>query len=259
MSGDETLVFIEGEQPTKAPDRRTVAEINAEADRLAAETARHRQEAAYWRQQSAETLRGQIEMNHSLLATEREAAEAQLRQALEYADADRMIAAQRALTQLDARQAQNERAWHQANSRPADPVEQYVQGRSDRDAAWLRAHPEFICDARKNAKLQAAHSDALAEGHDPTSAGYLEHVERFVGLRGASEGDGVASPRARGEARSSEPRRGKITIKLSREDHARLRDTAESLGMPFETYLARYVQMRDDPTWNWRVNDGASS
>jgi hypothetical protein len=247
MAGDDISVSVEGEQPTKAPDRRTVAEINAEADRLAAETARHRQEAAYWRQQSAETLRGQIEMNHSMLATEREAAEAQLRQALEYADADRMIQAQRTLTQLDARQAQNERAWHQANSMPADPVEQYVQGRSDRDAAWLRAHPEYVRDQRKNAKLQAAHADALAEGHDPTSAGYLEHVERFVGLRGASEGDGVASPRARQQSQRTTT--GRITLHLSREDHARLKETAESLGLPFDTYLKRYVAMKNDPTW----------
>lgn len=66
---------------------------------------------------------------------------------------------------------------------PADPVEAYMNGRTEPTKAWLRDHADFITDPRKNNKLTAAHHDAVAEGHEPDSAPYFEHVESYLGLR----------------------------------------------------------------------------
>jgi hypothetical protein len=41
---------------------------------------------------------------------------------------------------------------------------------------------------RKTAKLQAAHSDALAEGVAPDTPEYFSHVNRFLGIDGGGAG-----------------------------------------------------------------------
>lgn len=66
-----------------------------------------------------------------------------------------------------------------------DPVERAVAGMDTRDATWLRQHPEYITDQKKNAKIRAAHFDAMSElgesaVHTPA---YYEHLETYVGLR----------------------------------------------------------------------------
>jgi len=186
------------------------------------------------------------------LRSEQAAVEQELREAHEYHDTDRLIAAQRSLANVDARMQQLEAYQARINARPSDPIERQCQGRSQRDAAWIRAHPEYVTDPRKLAKLSAAHHDALAEGHDPSSDSYLGHVERFLGLRGASDGDSAQSPRARQQVQRSAG--GKVTLKMSAEDDARLRETAESLGLDYKTYLKRYVEARTDPRWADRLD-----
>jgi hypothetical protein len=114
--------------------------------------AESRRETAYWKAQTAQTVRGNLETTASMLETERQAVEAQLREAIEYADTDKLIQAQRQLTNIEARQRQNDYALHQANSRPSDPVEAYAQGRHERAASWIRRHPQFVTDPRLNHK-----------------------------------------------------------------------------------------------------------
>jgi len=63
-----------------------------------------------------------------------------------------------------------------------DPVEAYVQGRTAPTAAWLRAHADYITDSRKNAKLTAAHWNAVGDGLSPDTSEYFEHVEKFIGI-----------------------------------------------------------------------------
>jgi hypothetical protein len=71
----------------------------------------------------------------------------------------------------------------QRDNRPADPIEAYIAGRSAPTAQWLRSHTDFITDPRKNAKMNAAHHDAVAEGLAPDTQQYFEHVEKFLGLK----------------------------------------------------------------------------
>lgn len=48
---------------------------------------------------------------------------------------------------------------------------------------WLRAHPEYMTDPRKNSKIQSLHWDVLDEGHEPFSSQYYESLEVHLGLR----------------------------------------------------------------------------
>ena len=48
---------------------------------------------------------------------------------------------------------------------------------------WCRKHPEFVSDRRLNAKANAAHYDALAEGHAEHSSNYWKYVEGRLGVR----------------------------------------------------------------------------
>lgn len=48
---------------------------------------------------------------------------------------------------------------------------------------WLRAHPEYLTDPRKNAKIQSLHWDVLDENHEPFSAAYYVSLEEKLGLR----------------------------------------------------------------------------
>jgi hypothetical protein len=68
-----------------------------------------------------------------------------------------------------------------------DPIEEFINRQSPLSRDWLKAHREFITDQRKNAKLVAAHNDAIAEGLVVESPEYFSHVETFVGLRQAEQ------------------------------------------------------------------------
>ena len=49
--------------------------------------------------------------------------------------------------------------------------------------SWLRSHPDYLSDARKNSKIQALHWDVVDEGHAPFSQAYFESLEEHLGLR----------------------------------------------------------------------------
>jgi hypothetical protein len=76
----------------------------------------------------------------------------------------------------------------------ANPVETAIAAMPPGAQTWLRGHPEFITDARRNAKLQAAHWDALDEGHPQFSTPYFESLEQHLGLRTAARTDPEEPP-----------------------------------------------------------------
>lgn len=87
--------------------------------------------------------------------------------------------------QPQRQQQRPERAEARQEASDGDPVEAYINAgnRGEPTKKWLRAHPEFITDHRKNLKLNAAHNDALAEGFDANSKEYFDHIENYIGLR----------------------------------------------------------------------------
>lgn len=70
----------------------------------------------------------------------------------------------------------------------SDPVEQYVKGRSAPTTAWIKAHPEFVTDQRKNMKLTGAHFDAVGEGLTVDTPEYFAHIEKTLGLKKPGNG-----------------------------------------------------------------------
>lgn len=76
---------------------------------------------------------------------------------------------------------------------PDDPVEAYVQGRSEPTAKWLREHRDFVTDPKKNAKLTAAHWDAVANDLAPDTKAYFDHVETQIGLKEVTKTNGAGN------------------------------------------------------------------
>jgi hypothetical protein len=116
-------------------------------------------------------------------------------QAWDAGDAAQMASAQRDIAALEIRRANTEAVAERLNQTPAaptDPVEAFAAGRSSQAQNWLRSHPEYVLNGRKNAKLTAAHSDAIAEGVVPDTPEYFKHVNGFLGL---DEGGGAGSRR----------------------------------------------------------------
>lgn len=98
---------------------------------------------------------------------------------------DRMTTAKATFLRLDEAKADAEarkKTPPRQREQATDPVEIYVQGRTEPTANWLRAHPEFITNERKNHKLTAAHYDAVGEGYVPDTKAYFDHVERVLKL-----------------------------------------------------------------------------
>ena len=83
-----------------------------------------------------------------------------------------------------------------AAAAPSDPVEAVASGLPPPHAAWVRAHPDYITDLAKNAKLMAAHWDAVGEGISTDSPAYIRYVEdRLFGNRETERREPVADTR----------------------------------------------------------------
>ena len=150
----------------------------------------------------------------SAAETERLAAKAALKAAFEAGDPEAMAEAQARISEavsrklrfdearqdLEARQPEPER--RQEREQPTDQFEAYLAQFSPKTAGWLREHRDWVSDGKKNAKLQAAHYDAVANDIQPDTEEYFEHVERVIGLREAEpepapKTNGAAKPTAR--------------------------------------------------------------
>jgi hypothetical protein len=73
-----------------------------------------------------------------------------------------------------------------APAAPGDPVDTQIAAMQmpENAKSWLRGHKEFLTDPRKNAKLQAAHFEALDEaGGQMGSPKYIEALEVTLGLK----------------------------------------------------------------------------
>ncbi len=63
-----------------------------------------------------------------------------------------------------------------------DPVEALASQLTPKSAAWVRSHPEYVTDQRKNRIMIRAHEDAIDHGHAPDSDGYFKFVETRLGI-----------------------------------------------------------------------------
>jgi len=61
-----------------------------------------------------------------------------------------------------------------------DKVELFAKSMSPRSAAWIRSHPDCVTDAKKNARMLAAHNLAVADDIAVDSDEYFKRIEAGV-------------------------------------------------------------------------------
>lgn len=233
--------------------KRQVADL--EKSRLdAAERARRAEYDAQQARSEADVVRGDAVAN--AIAAEQaalDAAKKELAQALSEGDYDKAAEAQDKLSTARGKLIRLEEykteptPRRQTDSREpsGDPVEAYISQFSPDSQRWLRDHKTYVTDAKQNARLLAAHHDAVAEDLTPDTPAYFDHIERRLGLRDGHEVDGQRATRRGAPAIAAPPSRdpptsnGKTTrVTLTRAEV----EMAEAMGMT----AAEYAKHKSD-------------
>ncbi len=219
---EEITVKVEDAEPKTAnaegsgtPD--PVAELKAQYDELQAQQKQEQEgrQAAEVRARQADEGRRQAEEEARTARTEAtdsrlssidqaieaakaaaDSANSEYTAALEAGDWKKAGDAQRKLARAEAQGVQyeqNKAVWEAQKTQPesqrkqpaGDQVENYINqvaSQTPNSANWLRNHREWITDPKKNAKLTAAHWDAVGEGIAVDTPQYFSHVEKVIGL-----------------------------------------------------------------------------
>lgn len=212
----------------KEAQRQRADRAEQETARQRQETARVEQEAKNYRSAAADSRLESIEAGINAAKTEASAAETEYATAFDNGDKSAMAAAQRKMARAEAKLLRFDEAKYELEAQrpqrterterqeppqrqeqprePADPVEAFIAQRSPKTAAWLRAHPDQTQalvhsmsgggtaeQRRLAAKINAADSDALAEGYMRDSDEYFSHVETFIGIKKAPVTNGAAN------------------------------------------------------------------
>jgi len=147
------------------------------------------------RQQAADYLESQYEA--ALQAGDTRAA-AQIQRKLARNEAE-LLQIEQGKAALETAPRQRE-VPQQQPQRYADPVDAFASQLSPRSADWVRSHPEYARDPRKNQEMIAAHQLAVARGHEADTDAYFQAVESVLGLNQQQE-----TPRAAPERRQAPP------------------------------------------------------
>ncbi len=199
-------------------------QAEARARTASAEADRARQEVAASRVDVVDSQYDTVSTGLAAAQQEATAAEAEYAAAFDKGDSIAMAKAQRKIANAEARAVRLDEAkaelevrrkepqrpdrrpgWDRLESRPPagdDPVEAYVAGRTRPTQEWLRAHPDWVTDPKKNERLTKAHLNAVSMDIAPDTDEYFEHVENFIGLRkqatnGSGNGREPATPAKR--------------------------------------------------------------
>jgi hypothetical protein len=189
MSDERVQYSIDGDDAARHTD------ANAAADMEIERTRRVLTEKAAVQNELLQARREHAAVHLEAVDAEMARASQGFQQAWENGDSAQMVERQREIAALEVRRHNTQAVAERLDRTPpvpTDPVEAFAAGRSSEAQAWIRSHPEFVINERKGAKLNAAHSDALAEGFAPDTAAYFKHVNGFLGL---DEGGGAGSRR----------------------------------------------------------------
>lgn len=239
LAGGDTTVVVApegGTQRTQPDDpveslKAQLAEKTAEADRnaqrattaesVAGQSTQRAQalerEVTAARTEVAQSTKATIESGIAAAKSEADAAQEAFEAAFESGDKKALGAAQRRLAEAAAdmrmlEQAKAElpaqptrRQEQQQPQQPANQTEAWISQLSGPSQTWVRNHMDFATDARKNAKVVAAHHDAVGEGITPDSKEYFDHLETFLGMKQKPDqqetkpngGNGAAAPSQR--------------------------------------------------------------
>jgi hypothetical protein len=192
---DEILrVEIEGENPPPSrPSSRPPATDESELTRRAfAERAQAQTELL-------EARRDEVAAKLYAVAAKSDFAKQEIQRANESGDYERLAERQQEIAALEAERHSLTLAadrLSRARLPVGDPIEAFISGRASATQKWLRAHPDDaralalsaagsagVDDQRRSAKINAAHNDAIAEGHEPDTPAYFSYVENFLERR----------------------------------------------------------------------------
>jgi hypothetical protein len=224
--GDIT-VQVEGDQTAEQGD--PVAELKKQYDEIQAQQKQDQEarESAEQRAQAAENARRSAEEQAQSARSEAQqtrygaaeqgieqakaavlAAKSEIKAAMEAGDWAKVADANERLAEAKGDQRFHEQmktAWEQqaqfqqqpqrSQQQTGDPIENYINQvgqQTPNSANWLRSHRDWITDPRKNAKLTAAHWDAVGEGLQVDSPQYFDHVERKIGMKQEMKTNGGA-------------------------------------------------------------------
>ena len=73
-------------------------------------------------------------------------------------------------------------------------IEERLSQMPERTADWLREHPEYLTDHKKQARASAAHFKAVAEDLQPDTDEYFEFIETELGMRASDDDDDGYTP-----------------------------------------------------------------
>jgi hypothetical protein len=168
------------------------------------------------------------------------------------------------LIQLESGKANLERAGKPTARQqvPTDAVERFAANLTPKSAAWVRAHPDYARDPKKNRKMIAAHEIAMADGYAAESDEYFASIEQTLGLRNvapepadddpplseASRPTSRRSPPAAPPSRSGTGRGGSsaTSVTLSREEA----EIAKLNGMTLEEYAKNKLALTKEGRLN---------
>ena len=197
------------------------------ADRRAADAERARQaaerEVESSRTEVVESRLGAVETGLEAAKTESASAKTDYIAAQEAGDWKRAAEAQERLAAAQARivrfdEAKNdleiaktqkpEQRQEQQRQPQGDPLENFLSTRTPETQKWLREHPTEAralalgTDSRRAAKINAADSDAVAEGFARDTKEYFAHIEKFLGLDkdATNKTNGATSGKTRSKA-----------------------------------------------------------
>lgn len=138
-------------------------------------------------------------------------------------------------------------------SRPVidDPVEAYVSNMSSESQRWIRAHPEVVTDAVKNAELTLAHQRTLREGVKVDTPEYYRAMTEKMGYgdtgmngdNGSLGNEADDEPEERRAPPAAPPSRGTVSSVTGQQERGSTRRlspdqraTARDLGMTDAEY-----------------------
>jgi len=188
-----------------ANQRATSAESIASQANQRARSLEH--EATEARTQIVESTRSTIDSGIAAAKSESQAAEEALVAAFEAGNGREVAKAQSRVARAQAEIVQLEQAKadipakteRKTETRPApqqgDALEGWINGLSAKSQSWVRDHMEYARDSKKNAKLNAAHLDAVSEDIVVDSPSYFEHIEKFLGLKQQMDADPKPKPK----------------------------------------------------------------
>lgn len=213
-------------------------ELRKQVDALRKSEEIHKKRAETYRQEAAEArqaaqqkdaevgrsrkdiLQSQFDAVSTALAasqSEAESAQRDIKTAIEAQDSSAQAEAFSRLARAQANIAKLEDGKVEIEHRlkapePEQPVKNAMPERIQR---WLRKHPEYVQDPRKNDKIRSLHWEIIDEGHEFDSDEYIEVMETKLGLREPEEEEEVVTPAPK--PKPSVQRSSNVSAPVSRE------------------------------------------